>query len=419
MGLRLGTLASKMLLTLYMGKYFSLGDLGIYGLVFGAVMVIGGIAGLRIDYVVSREIVGIPPDQVLLKMRDQMVFYCLNYVVLAILMMLVSLIGVDGITNRVMLYIFILSVLEGFAAASYNNMNSLEQQVMGNFLFFFRSGAWTFPVMIAGFVSPRFQNIDVVMMGWIGGVAVSLLGTLYVWRHLPWREVVRTPVNREWIRQCIRRCFLIWLGGLGIVAGYYVDRIIVLKFLGIDKVGIATFYLSFTNALLTLLISGVLSLAYPRLIKLYRNADRNGFSREIRQMVINVNCFAFCIAITMGVAVPLLGKWFNRPEIVHEAFTFWLMLAGTFLRANTEAMYFILFARHQDRAIWLGNLLFLIPALGGNLLLVPLCGLKGIGYSSILAALFLLLWRLWHVRYPAKTVHVADSNEMTGEEEMI
>ena len=32
----------------------------------------------------------------------------------------------------------------------------------------------------------------------------------------------------------------------------------------------------------------------------------------------------------------------------------------------------------------------LVPALGGNLLLVPLFGLKGIGYSAILMGLFLV-----------------------------
>ena len=53
------------------------------------------------------------------------------------------------------------------------------------------------------------------------------------------------------------------------------------------------------------------------------------------------------------------------------------MLFGTWIRANAETLNYILYARHQDRAIWFGNLLFLIPAIGGNALLVPWIGFAG------------------------------------------
>ncbi len=101
------------------------------------------------------------------------------------------------------------------------------------------------------------------------------------------------------------------------------------------------------------------------------------------------------VAIGLGIAVPLFGYLFNRQAFVDYMGTFWLMLLGTWLRANAETFSNILFARHQDRAIWLGNLLFLIPALGGNLVLVPLLGFKGIGFSTIAASAFILAWR-WH-----------------------
>ena len=402
-GLRLGTLGSKMLFTLYMGRYFSLADIGIYGLVFGVVMVIGGVIGMRIDYVVSREIVGVDPSTVLVKMRDQVVFYMINYGILAVLMLIANYIGV-GIDPKIMLYIFIISVVEGLASLSYANMNSLEQPITANVMFFIRSGLWTFPIMILGFLYPSMRNFDAVFIGWIIGVSTSLIATIYVWRKMPWGAMFKTPVNWQWIGYSIKRCFLIWLGGLGIVAGYYVDRLVVAQYLGLEKVGIATFYLSFTNALLTIIQSGILSMTYPRLIKFYRDHNIPAFKQEIRQSLINANGFAIGIALIMGILVPSIGSLFNRPELVTEKLTLWLMLFGVCIRANTDAYYFVLFARHQDRPIWLGNLLFLIPALCGNLVLVPMLGLSGIGYSSIIAATFLVIWRSYYVLYPGNTI---------------
>lgn len=257
--LRLGTLGAKLVLTLYMGRFLPLSDMGVYGLVFGAVMVMCGMLGFRFDYIVSREIVGAPQHTVMVKLRDQAVFYGLNYLALGMGMALFAGLGIGGIGMKALTYIYILSVLEGFSNLAYSNMNSLEQPVLANSLFFIRAGAWTFPVMLIGFLNPAMRNVDVILIGWIGGSALSLIATGWVWRKLPWSETYRTPVDWAWIKRGLGKCMFIWLGGLGIVLGYYIDRFVVMQFLGLELVGIATFYLSFTNSLLTLIQSGVLS----------------------------------------------------------------------------------------------------------------------------------------------------------------
>ena len=49
--LRMLPLAAKLLLTLYMGRYLSLADMGVWGLVVGAVTVIKVVLGQGFDYV--------------------------------------------------------------------------------------------------------------------------------------------------------------------------------------------------------------------------------------------------------------------------------------------------------------------------------------------------------------------------------
>lgn len=117
---------------------------------------------------------------------------------------------------------------------------------------------------------------------------------------------------------------------------------------------------------------------------------------------MQVIVYATFIAFAVGAGVPVLGHFFNRPELVAHSTALWLMLGGVWIRSSAETVYYILFAQHQDKAIWLGNLLFLIPAFGGNALLVPFCGLNGIGYSAILSSGCLLAWRLWYVMHPDK-----------------
>lgn len=395
--LRMVPLAAKLVLTLYMGRYLSLADMGAYGLVFGAVMVLTIFLGQRFDYIVTREIVGGSPETILQKMRDQAVLYGLNCALLAVVMLVLMATGITGVGTRNLLYIFLLSSLDGYASFLYGNMNALNRQVMANVQFFLRSGLWIVPVVLLGFVDPSWRTVDTVLMGWTLGVLSSYGVVAWAWRTLPWRTVLKSPVNWHWIRTGLRKTGLIWLGALGLVAGIYVDRFIAMHFLSLEDVGVLTFYTSFSNAMIALLQSGVVAFAHPRLIIFYREGQKDRFQNEARCMVRQTASGAVILAVVLGSVVPLLGHYTGHPEYARHAMLLWLILGGTWIRANADAFYLILFARHQDRPIWLGNLLFLIPALAGNMLLVPFFGLEGIGYGTIVAASFLFLWRAFYV----------------------
>ncbi len=399
--LRSVSLAAKLGLTLYMGRYLGLADLGTYGLVFGAVMILNGALGIRFDYIVSRDLVGEDPVNTLGKMRDQVAFMLLNYLLLAFVMAMVSFSRATDIDNGALAYIFVLSIVENLASAVHVNMTSLGRPVLANVLYFVRAASWVFPSVIMGFVSPAFRDVEVILKSWIIGVVASLALALWFWRTLPWRETWGRPVHWHWVKTGVRKSVYIWLGTLGLSAGMYVDRFIVAKFLGIDAVGVATFYLSFIIAILTLVQSGVLSFSYPRLIKMHQRGDVNGFRKEVRQAAVHTAIFAAIVAVCMGFGVPLLGRLLDRPELFEEKEALWLMLLATWIRANAETMYWVLFARHQDKPLWLGDLLFLLPAFGCTMLFVPFFGLKGIGFGSIVASLFLFCWRGWHVFNPS------------------
>jgi len=395
--LRLATLTAKLVLTLYMGRYLSLSDLGVYGLVSGTVIILTTVLGIRFDYVVSRDLVGATPAVAFAKMRDQAVFYGLNHLALAAIMGILVLTDVTGISSKIMFVIFMLSVLESVANMTFLNINSMGRPLVATMLFFIRSGLWVLPVVGLGLFIPMLRNSDAVFGFWALGVSASLVATVWVWRSMPWRVLISAPIDWGWIKKGIARCSFIWLGSLGGSAGFYVDRFIVAHNLGLELAGVATFYSSFTTALYALVQSGVLAFAYPRLILLHQNDDKAGFRREVRSQSWHVALLAGVIAIGLGFIVPLLGEFFHRPILTNEAPTLWLMLFGMWMQANASTLYYILFAKHQDRVIWLGDLLYLIPAFGCNAILVPLIGFRGIGYGSIVASLFILLWRGWHV----------------------
>jgi O-antigen/teichoic acid export membrane protein len=396
--LRFANLAAKLGLTLYMGRYLSLSDIGTYGLVFGAVMILTIVLGFRFDYIVSRDLVRVPQTIAILKIRDQTIFYAINYFVAALIVVLAINTGVTGLSSRVLLYVLALAITNSCVDFTYINMNSMERPLVANALFFIAGGSWCFVAIGLGVVVPIFRTVDTVLTAWCVGNLVCVAATFWVLRQMPWREVSGTPINWAWIREGIQKSFLIWIGMLGLSAGSYIDRFVLMHFLGLEEVGIATFYFSLASAVLTLVQATVLSSAYPRLVASHREGHRDIFQREVRQATKNVLIFASVFATGIGLAVPLLGSLFERPEFLEYAPVLWMIIVGVWIRAHAETLYQVLFAKQQDRAIWLGNVLYLLPALAATSIFVWLFGFNGIGYGAIVSSLFIYLWRAWKVQ---------------------
>ncbi|MDD3288750.1 MAG: hypothetical protein PHX43_07095, partial [Alphaproteobacteria bacterium] len=400
--LRMLTLVAKFIFTLYIGRYFALADIGAYGLAIAAVSILASVMGQGFGFFMGREIIGEEPVLVLRKMRDQTLYYAANYIVLAVVICGLIASQATGLETSMLIYILVLAVLEGFANMTYVNLNSLNQQVLANALFFVRAGLWVFFVIALCLVNPVFRAADTILICWSIGCFISIGATVWCWRNLPWRKAMALPVDWAWIKTGVKKCLPIWLGAMGLVGGSFLDRFVVLRYLDINSVGVITFYASFATAMFSLMQSGVLAFSAPRLVALHKSFEHEAFRHEAIKSGWQAALGAGVLAVGIGIFVPAFGYFFNRPVFVAEAWTLVLMLFGVWLKVNAEVIYNILYARHQDRAIWTGNLLFLIPAVGCNFLLVPELGLSGMGYSAVISAAFLFFWRFGFVMGGAK-----------------
>lgn len=401
-GLRGLSLAAKLVLTLYMGRYLGLSELGVYGLVFSAVSIAAVILGGKLDFVVARDLVGETKRGAVAQMRDQFVFYGFYYILFVMFIGLLWLLG--AVTPLVLLNVLSLSILESLAYVTSTNLIAMGRPTLANFLFFIRAGSWCLIVSALGIFVPETRTVETVLLAWTIGVSASLFLTGLAWGRLPWGELRRIPIDWSRMKKGALITFPIWIGTICGSAAIYLERFVVSFYLDLEKVGIITFFASFSLALLSLVQSGFFALSYPRLIEHHKNGRGDLFWSEARRTFWHVSLFVFVAVIATGYAVPLLGKILGKTEIAAETTTLWLMLWAVWVRGNADSFYYILYARHQDWANWVGHLLFLIPSLVGNLVLIPLCGLEGVGLSSMLAAFFLLFWRLYFVLHPERKI---------------
>ena len=220
--------------------------------------------------------------------------------------------GALAISRRPLMWALVLTVGESLANMNYANMISRHQPLRANALFSVRAGLWVFPVVALGLWSPVYRTVDTVFFGWGLGLLASFAALLPAWKNIPWHKAFDRRIDWAWMKASVRKTFFIWLGAMGVTVGVYIDRFVVMHFLGLDYVGITTIYFSFANALFALLQSGVFSFAYPRLILMHREGDRAGFHRETRHMGRDVALFSGLAAIGMGIAVAVLGPYLQE-----------------------------------------------------------------------------------------------------------
>lgn len=394
LGLRALSLAGKLVLSLYMAKFFTLAELGRYGLAFGAVMFATAAFGFKLDYVVSREVLGLTNRDSRRIGSTTLAIFVISFLAAAPIAIWALLTFGDQSSGALfVIVVYLLCCVEAYANFLYTTTIALKRPGLANALFFVRSGLWTIPAIGISYFVPSLRNVGFVLLCWLVGVSLSVLLNLwatrarlfgwYRWSDLAWRKA----------HQYIRRALLVWIGSVGLTLGAYVDRFVLATYMTLSDVGIATFYLSFTTSVLTLVQSATTNVTFPMLIEHYDSGDHRSYDKELRKMGMVAGALAAAILLPLAVAMPFLARAMAKPALVSSYPAFLLLLLATFIRISAETIYYALFVHRQHREIWLGNLLFLAVAFGLNILLIPSFGLNGLGIAALVAASALFLWR--------------------------
>ena len=394
MGLRAASLVGKLALSLYMAKFFPLEELGRYGLAFGAVMLAIMAFGFRLDYVLSREILGLRDAESRRLGTTISWIFLLSFLAASPIGIWALVAFGDGSSGGgFLILVYALCCVESYANFLYTTTIALMRPGLANALFFVRSGLWTIPAIGVSYVVPSLRTVGFVLVCWLVGVTGSVILNLWATRKrlLGWYSLSQLAWTDA--RAYIQRAFLVWIGSVGLTLGAYVDRFVLASYMSLADVGIATFYLSFTTSVLTLVQSATTSVTFPLLIEHYDEENHQAYDRELRKTTFMAAGLAALILLPLAVAMPWIAKAMDRPVLLASYGAFLLLLLATWIRVNAETIYYALFVHRQHREIWLGNLLFLGAALGLNILLIPPFGLIGLGASAVIAATGLLAWR--------------------------
>ncbi|MFG1298778.1 lipopolysaccharide biosynthesis protein [Xanthobacter sp. V3C-3] len=384
-GLRGSSLAFRFILSFYIIKYLGLEAAGIYGLALGAIGIAPAITTLGINYFHARELVGMPPHLAAPRMKTRLLA---STVVTALLAVgsLATAIAVSYPITPILILVAALVWLEIYANDMHVSLVALEMPFQANIVLFVRLAAWVPFVIGIGLLVPETRTIEFVLGGWLASYVLYFALLWWFLRHWPLREAVRAPIQVPWLKERLKRSWLIYFSDIGLVGYIYVDRYIVSFMLGLELTGLYNFYWSLANALQTLLATAIIQLAMPTLYKAYNTGVITNWRTAMRRQIIKTATYAGALGLCVYVAAEILIAFMDMGHVTEHRGVFIMLLVAAMIRSGSDLANVGLMSVRMDRTYAFTNLASLLISAAVTFLFTALMGFPGVGIASLVTA---------------------------------
>lgn len=384
MGMRVGMLAAKFILSVFMARYMGLNELGIYGLIVGASSTVQAVLRGGVFLMICRDAVHQSRSELMHDLRH----YASGILTLYLLLSVAAVIAGNYLGEGAMIPALVLLVFltEHLAFDVYVLINNLQYPKLANLIYSLQSAIWIYLFVIYAFFHESFRSLEALLSFWIGGGLIAIGMAIWLSRHWPWKEIFSRKLEWQWYNAKIRSSARLYFADVLGVVNYYLDRYIVSAFLSLEMTGIYVFFSQVMTATWNLINSGVLAVYAPHLIRAYNASDMVPFNSLYRRCLKRTYMAALGLAVLSGVSVPFIVMFTGNPALLDHISLLWIMLLALLFRIGGTCAGSGLFAMHKDREKFMLEVITLfITAFAGSVAVMAL-GVYGAVLNTIVAS---------------------------------
>jgi O-antigen/teichoic acid export membrane protein len=385
------TMVSKFLLLMFIARYLSTEELGIWGLMNITLSIALLLVGLDFYVFNTREILAVDKTKYVVYIKNQAVFQFFAFLVF--LPLLIGIFFAEVIPWRYAVWFYGLLVLEHLNQESIRLHIVLSRPTMSSIILFLRSGVWIYAVIYLFYFDPEARHLPTAWLGWMIGASAGIVLSLFSLRKLPWRIALQTPVDWAWIRKGLKIALPLLTSTISFVIIQNLDRYFLKYYYGESSVGIYTFYFSISNLVNIVIYTGLIMILYPKLVSSYQQQDFGRYRVIMRKMTAGIVGGIFILVFLTIIFINTVLKIMNKQIYTENLDILFLLLINVSLLVVAYIPHYALYVRKLDRSIIFSNLVALLVAVGANFLLVPSYGLTGAAYATMLAMATMLIMK--------------------------
>jgi len=393
------SILSRFFLIIYLGKFLTVKEYGVYGILNSSLMIGIYIVGFDLYVFVSRELPrsGIETQKQLI--LNQFVLYVLAYLIFVpILSMFLS----GGFLPKNIILLFsLLLILEHITQEYVRIFFALRYVILANIVIFFRRVFWIVAFILASFFNRDLLTIKHLLLFWIFNHIVILVISNFFWLKIKILPIKRLRPDLILMRRMITTS-LVFLGASISLQIMTYSNIYFLKcYYSAVEVGVFSFFANILVFIDILIQTTLISIFLPKIIEL-----KHSQSGEYR-LFLNRMCKAIIVlvgvaAIVLGILIKPLLILVGKDVFLNNLSIFYILLLGYIFFGLSNVGHYILYVNNSEKFIFYSSFICCIINLGLNYSLIPQYGIKGASLSLVVSMLMLLLLKLFWARTPAR-----------------
>jgi len=386
------SMGSKFILVIFLAKYLSVIDIGLYGLIIATLSFSVTLLGADFYTYSQREMLSVDKSKWFWVIQHQ----CIATVVLyAIFLPLQLLIFYNDWLPLVFLPIYMLLLVSEHIAQEVNRiLITMQKQLIASFILFFRLGAWCWVVIGLFLWDESFRQIDTVLWSWLIGSLVSIIiGVLFIINQLP--TLSFSKVDSEWIQKGFLIAFKFFCATICYRAIMTADRYVIEFVGGKDMLAVYVVYISIAMAINSVLVPTVFSFIYPKLVSNYKKGNFSEYRNNLKELIRSVFIIGGGVALLIGVFAPFVFEWTDKLILLQNTYLLWLLLIMSFLYSVSMIPHYVLYAKGLDNKILYSHISSLLFFIAGSLIGMNRGSVNIVLYSLIGSMLCLCITKSW------------------------
>ncbi|MEO8668810.1 MAG: hypothetical protein ABI399_09855 [Bauldia sp.] len=381
--LRGTSIVAKLMLTIMVGRLMGLTDLGLYGLISAGTILVPAVASLGLMSLVGRELVRQTPAELIFNLKHYGPVVALFYLLAIPLGFLVATrLGYPPVLALLTVAVIALEHVSGDAITILNNRT---RYLLANVILFIKSGAWMIVFVAIALLWPAagMATLDHLLVFWSLACGLAILVFLFATRSWPWLGVLPTRLSLDWYRRRSRNAALLLVNDISNNVALYVDRYILVLFLGLEASGIYFFFWSATNAAFNVVQTGVVWAHRGHMIKAHGQSDEATFAASLRSLIRESASITLALSAGLLIVFPFVVGLLDQAGTGQYPLLLWLLVAGLALRVAVDIAGQALYTRGLDELLVSTSFAMLPLSVALNVALTPLLGIYGAAVAWI------------------------------------
>jgi O-antigen/teichoic acid export membrane protein len=379
------SLVARFALTLFMARYFTLGEIGLFGLFYSAAAAAPAFLGFGMNYFLNREIVGIPFDSALRRLRDRVAVSVAVATFVVFAFWLFEVAGaIPSITHLALLCPIL--ILEAVALDIHYSLISLKRPLLANSLLFVRSAVWVFPYIVVAAVFPQSRNLGVLLWWWLAAIGVSFAVLAWHMRSWPWAEAGCYGFDVAWFRKTLAKSKLIYASDIGIVGTMFADRYILGSLSGLQQVGVFVFFWTIANSVQVLVGTAISQIVVPHMVEAHAAGGHAALHQILKRKTAEAAGLGIALSFMAIVAVYLVVPYLGHQEFGANINLLLILLVAAIIRSVSDVWNVALYSAGKDAAwAWI-NIFGLISTSLACFVGLNLAGMLGLAVATVVVA---------------------------------